>query len=117
MPTSLMHQQGYQRQQKQPTHILADGNANKAIQQMRKRKVDGGLDDRMLDIKAPILFVIGQNSARTSQEEMEGLRERMQSESSLVVVGSADDALRVPKSKRRIEGVTQSMVDYMVVVS
>ncbi|XP_017069292.1 KAT8 regulatory NSL complex subunit 3 isoform X7 [Drosophila eugracilis] len=75
----------------------------------------GTPDDRMLDIKAPILFVIGQNSARTSQEEMEGLRERMQSESSLVVVGSADDALRVPKSKRRIEGVTQSMVDYMVV--
>ncbi|XP_032571189.1 KAT8 regulatory NSL complex subunit 3 isoform X3 [Drosophila sechellia] len=75
----------------------------------------GTPDDRMLDIKAPILFVIGQNSARTSQEEMEGLRERMQSESSLVVVGSADDTLRVPKSKRRIEGVTQSMVDYMVV--
>ncbi|KPU76133.1 uncharacterized protein Dana_GF12905, isoform B [Drosophila ananassae] len=75
----------------------------------------GTPDDRMLDIKAPILFVIGQNSARTSQEEMEGLRERMQSESSLVVVGSADDALRVPKSKRRIEGVTQSMVDAMVI--
>ncbi|KAH8269591.1 hypothetical protein KR018_010001, partial [Drosophila ironensis] len=75
----------------------------------------GSPDDRMLDIKAPILFVIGQNSARTSQEEMEGLRERMQSESSLVVVGSADDALRVPKSKRRIESVTQSMVDAMVV--
>ncbi|KAH8401334.1 hypothetical protein KR009_004629 [Drosophila setifemur] len=75
----------------------------------------GTPDDRMLDIKAPILFVIGQNSARTSPEEMEGLRERMQSESSLVVVGSADDALRVPKTKRRIEGVTQSMVDAMVV--
>ncbi|XP_068146019.1 KAT8 regulatory NSL complex subunit 3 isoform X4 [Drosophila tropicalis] len=75
----------------------------------------GAPDDRMLDIKAPILFVIGQNSARTSQEEMEGLRERMQSESSLVVVGSADDSLKVPKSKRRIEGVTQSMVDAMVV--
>ncbi|XP_060659847.1 KAT8 regulatory NSL complex subunit 3 isoform X7 [Drosophila nasuta] len=75
----------------------------------------GAPDDRLLDIKAPILFVIGQNSARSSQEEMEGLRERMQSESSLVVVGSADDALRVPKSKRRIEGVTQAMVDSMVV--
>ncbi|XP_043066217.1 uncharacterized protein Rcd1 isoform X3 [Drosophila bipectinata] len=75
----------------------------------------GAPDDRMLDIKAPILFVIGQNSARTSQEEMEGLRERMQSESALVVVGSADDSLRVPKSKRRIEGVTQSMVDAMVI--
>ncbi|SPP74391.1 blast:KAT8 regulatory NSL complex subunit 3 [Drosophila guanche] len=75
----------------------------------------GAPDDRILDIKAPILFVIGQNSARSSQEEMESLRERMQSETSLVVVGSADDALRVPKSKRRIEGVTQSMVDAMVV--
>ncbi|KAH8232956.1 hypothetical protein KR026_002285 [Drosophila bipectinata] len=75
----------------------------------------GAPDDRMLDIKAPILFVIGQNSARTSQEEMEGLRERMQSESALVMVGSADDSLRVPKSKRRIEGVTQSMVDAMVI--
>ncbi|XP_023161913.2 uncharacterized protein LOC111593403 isoform X3 [Drosophila hydei] len=75
----------------------------------------GAPDDRLLDIKAPILFVVGQNAARSSQEEMEGLRERMQSESSLVVVGSADDALRVPKSKRRIEGVTQAMVDSMVV--
>ncbi|XP_032596948.1 KAT8 regulatory NSL complex subunit 3 isoform X2 [Drosophila grimshawi] len=75
----------------------------------------GTPDDRLLDIKTPILFIIGQNSARSSQEEMEGLRERMQSESSLLVVGSADDALRVPKSKRRIEGVTQAMVDSMVV--
>ncbi|XP_017836876.1 uncharacterized protein LOC108596028 isoform X2 [Drosophila busckii] len=75
----------------------------------------GAPDDRLLDLKTPILFVVGQNSARTSQEEMEGLRERMQSESTLVVVGSADDSLRVPKSKRRIEGVTQSMVDSMVV--
>lgn len=39
----------------------------------------------------------------------------MQSESSLVVVGSADDVLRVPKSRRKIENVTQSMVDTMVV--
>lgn len=50
-----------------------------------------------------------------SPEEIESLREKMQSESSLVVVGSADDALRVPKSRRKIENVTQSMVDTMVV--
>lgn len=47
MPTCLMHQQGYQRLPKQSPHILADGNANKAVQQMRKRKMDGGLDDSM----------------------------------------------------------------------
>lgn len=46
MPTSLMHNQNYQRQPK-PSHILADGNANKAAQMMRKRKIDGGQDDGM----------------------------------------------------------------------
>jgi len=48
---------------------------------------------------------------------MEFLRERLQSESSLVVIGSADDSLRVPKSKRKLENVTQAMVDSMIVVS
>ncbi|XP_065367189.1 KAT8 regulatory NSL complex subunit 3 isoform X1 [Calliphora vicina] len=77
--------------------------------------VRGTPDDRILDIKVPILFVVGQNSARSSPEEIESMREKMQSESSLVVVGSADDVLRVPKSRRKIENVTQSMVDTMVV--
>ncbi|XP_004534677.1 KAT8 regulatory NSL complex subunit 3 isoform X4 [Ceratitis capitata] len=77
--------------------------------------VRGNPDDRLLDIKMPILFVIGQNSAKTSTEELESLREKMQSETSLVVVGSADDVLRVPKSRRKLDNVTQSMVDAMVV--
>ncbi|XP_053966209.1 KAT8 regulatory NSL complex subunit 3 isoform X1 [Anastrepha ludens] len=77
--------------------------------------VRGTPDDRILDIKIPILFVIGQNSAKTSTEEIESLREKMQSETSLVVVGSADDVLRVPKSRRKLDNVTQSMVDAMVV--
>ncbi|XP_055545674.1 KAT8 regulatory NSL complex subunit 3 [Wyeomyia smithii] len=73
-----------------------------------------GQDDHITDITAPVLFVIGQFSARTSQEEIEFLREKMVAQTSLVVVGSADDCLRVCKSKRKIEGVTQSMVDNMV---
>ncbi|XP_017480243.1 PREDICTED: KAT8 regulatory NSL complex subunit 3 isoform X1 [Rhagoletis zephyria] len=77
--------------------------------------VRGTPDDRILDIKIPILFVIGQNSAKTSTEEIESLREKMQSETSLVVVGSADDVLRVPKSRRKLDNVTQSLVDAMVV--
>lgn len=40
----------------------------------------------------------------------------MQAQTSLVVVGSADDALRVGKHKRQIEGVTQTMVDNMIMV-
>lgn len=50
-----------------------------------------------------------------SQEEIESLRERMQAQTSLVVVGSADDLLRVGHTKRQIEGVTQNMVDNMIV--
>lgn len=51
------------------------------------------------------------------QEEMEDLRERMRVETGLIIVGSADDYLRVNKKKRRIEGVTQSIVDRCIVVS
>lgn len=46
---------------------------------------------------------------------MESLREKMQSDSAMVVVGSADDVLRVPKSKRKIENITQNMIDTMVI--
>lgn len=74
----------------------------------------GAPDDHITGVTAPVLFVIGQMSARTSQEEIEFLRERMIAQTSLVVVGSADDCLRVCKTKRKIEGVTQSMVDNMV---
>lgn len=45
---------------------------------------------------------------------MESLREKMSAQTSLVVVGSADDALRISKFNRHLEGVTQSMVDNMI---
>lgn len=76
--------------------------------------IRGTPDDRILDLKTPVLFALGQNSSRSSQEEVESLREQMQAQTSLVVVGSADDALRVGKTKRQIEGVTQTMVDNMI---
>lgn len=44
------------------------------------------------------------------------MRERMAAQTSLVVVGSADDALRINKFNRHLEGVTQSMVDNMIAV-
>lgn len=76
--------------------------------------IRGTPDDHILDISAPVLFVIGQNAAKSSPEELESLRERMQTSTSLVVVGSGDDSLRVSKTKRKIEGVTQAMVDNMI---
>lgn len=38
----------------------------------------------------------------------------MSAQTSLVVVGSADDALRIKKFNRHMEGITQSMVDNMI---
>lgn len=76
--------------------------------------VRGTPDDHIVEIGCPVLFVIGQNSARASHEEIEMLRDRMSTQTSLVVVGAADECLRVSKTKRKIEGVTQSMVDNMV---
>ena len=51
------------------------------------------------------------------QEVVEDIRERMRVETGLVVVGSADDQLRVGKTKKRMEGVTQSMIDRCILVS
>uniref|UniRef100_A0A7G3ANA9 Putative kat8 regulatory nsl complex subunit 3 isoform x2 n=1 Tax=Lutzomyia longipalpis TaxID=7200 RepID=A0A7G3ANA9_LUTLO len=89
--------------------IVCMGFAYNTMQGIR-----GCPDDQIQEITTPILFVIGQNSARTSQEEIESLRENMIAQTSLVIVGSADDALRVNTKKRRIEKVTQAMVDNMV---
>lgn len=76
--------------------------------------IRGTPEDNVLSVQVPVLFIVGQNAAKSSPEEIETLRERMQSNTSMVVVGSADDALRVGKTKRKIEGVTQAMIDNMI---
>ncbi|KAL7038155.1 hypothetical protein ACKWTF_009474 [Chironomus riparius] len=75
----------------------------------------GHPDDHILNLTTPIMFMIGQNAARTSEEEIEQFREKMTAPSTLLTVGSADDYLRVSKKKRKLEGVTQEMVDNMIV--
>lgn len=47
---------------------------------------------------------------------MEDLRERMRVETGLIIVGSADDNLRVNKRKKKSEGITQSVVDRCITV-
>lgn len=76
--------------------------------------IRGTPEDNVLSVQVPVLFIVGQNAAKSSPEEIETLRERMQANTSMVVIGSADDALRVGKTKRKIEGVTQAMIDNMI---
>ncbi|XP_076268554.1 reduction in Cnn dots 1 [Rhynchophorus ferrugineus] len=71
----------------------------------------GEPDDSLLELQCPVLFVIGQNSTTSLQEDMEDLRERMRVETGFIVVGSADNNLIISKKKKREEGITQSIVD------
>ncbi|RZF42534.1 hypothetical protein LSTR_LSTR004453 [Laodelphax striatellus] len=71
----------------------------------------GQPDDAILDLQCPVLFVMGQNASLSSVEGMEELREQMSAENGLIVVGGADDQLRISRSKKKDDGLTQSMVD------
>ena len=63
------------------------------------------------------MFVIGQHATTCSIDDMEDLREKMKAENSLLVVGGADDNIRVSRSKKKEEGLTQVMVDKRILVN
>ena len=74
-------------------------------------RISGDADDLLLDCHTSTLFVVGQNATTCCIDDLEDTRERMQADTSLVVVGGADDRLRMSHSRRHTEGVTQRMVD------
>jgi regulatory NSL complex subunit 3 len=67
-------------------------------------------------LTTPTLFVIGQHSSTTNIDDMEDLRERMRAENALVVVGGADNNLRMSRAKRKQEGITQIVCDKKILV-
>jgi len=71
----------------------------------------GEVGDPLLELKTPTLFVIGDKATDACSDDIEDFRERMHVETGLIVVGSADSHLRVSKRKKRLEGITQTMVD------
>ncbi|KAK3095377.1 hypothetical protein FSP39_013964 [Pinctada imbricata] len=71
----------------------------------------GDLEDSLLESKTPTMFVIGQHSTTASIDNMEDLRERMKAENNLLVVGGADNALRLTRAKKKREGIIQVMAD------
>lgn len=72
----------------------------------------GDLDDPILDLNIPVLFVIGQMASTATLSAMERLRDGMsRSDTGLVLVGGANDKLIVCYRKKLHDGITQYHID------
>lgn len=74
----------------------------------------GDVDDPLLELRTPTLFILGQLAPLSPLADIEDLREKVKAETFLVLVGGADDQLRMCRQKKKLEGITQSIVDRCV---
>ena len=75
----------------------------------------GQVGDTLLDLKTPGLFVVGERASQCNSDDVEDIRERMSVETGLVIVGGADDQLRLTNKKKKAELVTQGIVDRCII--
>ena len=76
--------------------------------------IRGDVGDSILDLKSPTLFVVGERSRVCNSDDIEALRERLVGvETGMVIVGAADNNLRISKRKQRLEGVTQVSLSHV----
>ncbi|BFY97883.1 hypothetical protein BsWGS_00923 [Bradybaena similaris] len=71
----------------------------------------GELEDPIYACKTPTLFVVGQHASTSSIDILENIREKLKVETSLLLIGGADDQLRISHAKKLSCNVTQTMVD------
>ena len=76
----------------------------------------GDVDDPLLDMTTPTLFVIGQNSSQCRIDDIEDMREKMGCNNDLIVIGGGDGVLRMSNRNKKLHGMTQAMVDKVIQV-
>ena len=77
----------------------------------------GYVDDPLLDMTTPTLFVIGQNSLQCRIDDVEDMREKMNSNNDMIVVGGSDEMLRMSNINKKRYYMTQAMVDRTIQVT
>ena len=76
----------------------------------------GEAGDPILEQVVPTLFIVGQCASRCPLNELEELRVSMKAQTSLVVVGGADDCLRLCHARMKVSRITQSVADKAILV-
>ncbi|EDV20096.1 uncharacterized protein TRIADDRAFT_32527 [Trichoplax adhaerens] len=74
----------------------------------------GDIEDPVLALTTPTLFVVGTESRASSPDDIEELRQNMSANTSLFIVGGADEQLRLSHQVKRRECVTQTIADKMI---